>query len=175
MFTRENVCDRLFQYEILWVCKDREKIRFRFEGQHRAASLHQASKQERIKADVRSDVDDLHPRPNESPQQDRFVTTHPAEAVQTEGKQPVQRGSAHPAIPNVYLPAPKRSVIQLVKQGRDHSFRHAHAHRDAMGALVIEPFARAQPALNQFDFRAGKQNRQRRWRADPGPIAPERE
>jgi hypothetical protein len=45
----------------------------------------------------------------------------------------------------------------MVKQGRDHSSRRAQAHPDKIGAQVIEPFARAQPALNQFDFRDGRQ------------------
>ena len=55
-------------------------------------------------------------------------------------------------------------MIQLVKQGRDHSSRRAHPHPETVGALVIGPFARAQPALNQFDFRAGKQKHRPRER-----------
>jgi hypothetical protein len=101
----------------------REKTGLGLKGQDGAASLHQARKQERIEADVCTHVDDIHARPNEFPQQGRFVVAHPAEPVQTEGQKPVQRRGAHPSIPDIYLTPPQeRSVIEVVNQGRNHFF-----------------------------------------------------
>jgi hypothetical protein len=95
----------------------------------------------------------VHAGPNESSQQDRFIVTHPTEPVQAKGNKPVQGSGAHLSIPNIYLATPKRCVIKVVKQGRDHSSRRSQPRLDKVGAQFIEPFARAQPELNQFDFR----------------------
>ena len=149
-----NVC-RAIDRAIL--AEDREKIWFGLEGHDGAASAHQLGEQERIKTDVRADVDDLHARPNESPQQDRLIFTHPTEPVQTEVNQPVQRGGAHPALPNIDLPLPEQGVIEFVKQGQNHFSRPAQLRLDKVGAELIGQFARAQATLNQFDFGNRKQ------------------
>jgi hypothetical protein len=109
---------RVIAHAIL--AQDGEQIRFGLEGQDRAASVHQSGKQKRIESDVRTHVDNLHAGPNESLQQDRFIATHPTKPVQTKGNQAVQGSGAHPSIPNIDLAAPKRGVIKVVKEGRDH-------------------------------------------------------
>jgi hypothetical protein len=139
------------------LAEDCEEIRLGLKSQDRAPLLDQASKQERIKADVGAHVDNLHARPNESPQQDRFIAAHPTKAMQTKGNEPIQRGGAHFSIPNIYLAPPEGGVIEIVKQGRDHSARRSPSRRNKVGAQLIEALARAQPALNQFDFRNGEQ------------------
>jgi hypothetical protein len=77
--------------------------------------------------------------------------------MQTKGNKAVERGRAHFSIPNVHLAPPEGGVIEIVKQGRDHSARRSPSRRNKVGAQLIEALARAQPALNQFDFRNGEQ------------------
>jgi hypothetical protein len=81
--------------------------------------------------------------------------------MQTKGNKAIERGRAHASIPNIYLAPPKRGVIQIVKQGRDHSSRRSPSRLDKVGAQRIEALARAQPALNQFDFRRNRRRDQR--------------